>query len=110
MNASARKARRNVNDRRTNGRARRSTLRNAVKAVTEDKATVKGVTSALRTTAKKLRDTGELGEVKTRRCAVAEGVRDVKRWYTGRQIADIAAAYKPRKAEYKAVRAALIGA
>lgn len=110
MNASARKAQDIIRRRKAaNGLGtRRSTLNNAVKVVTADKAVRKGVANALRTAAKPLRERGELGDVKAKRCAVADGVRGLKHLYTDEQVRKVAAAYRPRKAEYRDVRAALL--
>lgn len=109
MNASARKAQQIIRTRRAaNGKGRRTTLNNAVAAVTADKTVRKGVTAALRKAAKPLREAGELGTVKGKRCNVADGVRGMKHLYTARQVAKIAASYKPRKVEYKTVREVLV--
>lgn len=89
---------------------RRTTINNAVKAVTTDVKVRKAVTNALRTNAKKLRDSEKLGTVKGKVCRVADGVRGVRYTYTNAQVRKIAADYKPRNAEYKVVRAALLAA
>ncbi|MFD5856118.1 hypothetical protein [Streptomyces chartreusis] len=71
--------------------------------------TVKGVVKALRTAAKN-------AGIKGRRARIRRTAQGFRRHavtayrYTRAQVAQIAAAYKPRKAEYKAVRAALIAA
>ena len=70
--------------------------------------TPKGKEEADRET--RLRESGDLGAVKSKRCNVADGVRGVKHVYTRQQVRKVAAAYNPRKAEYKAVRAALLAA
>ncbi|QOV40225.1 hypothetical protein IM697_18560 [Streptomyces ferrugineus] len=74
-----------------------------------DRETVKGVVKALRTAAKN-------AGIKGRRARIRRTAQGFKKHavtayrYTRAQVAQIAAAYKPRKAEYKAVRAALIAA
>lgn len=74
-----------------------------------DRETVKGVVKALRTAAKN-------AGIKGRRARIRRTAQGFKRHavtayrYTRAQVAQIAAAYKPRKAEYKTVRAALIAA
>ncbi|WP_371605014.1 hypothetical protein OG345_42105 (plasmid) [Streptomyces sp. NBC_01220] len=77
-----------------------------------DAATVKGVVKALQTAAKAARANGLKGKrARIRRSFTGAGhtVKTVYR-YTREQVAQIAAQYKPRKAEYKAVRAALLAA
>ncbi|WP_180989937.1 hypothetical protein [Streptomyces cahuitamycinicus] len=77
-----------------------------------DAATVKGVAKALQGVAKTARTNGLKGK-RARIRRSFNGARNVVKTvyrYTREQIAQIAAAYKPRKAEYKAVRAALIAA
>ncbi|GBQ04369.1 hypothetical protein SSP531S_58630 [Streptomyces spongiicola] len=74
-----------------------------------DATTVKGVASALRTAAKKAGIKGT--RTRTRRTVDGFRGRAVTAYrYTRAQVAQIAAAYKPRKAEYKAIRAALLAA
>ncbi|GHH22411.1 hypothetical protein [Streptomyces lanatus] len=74
-----------------------------------DRETVKGVVKALRTAAKN-------AGIKGRRARIRRTAQGFKKHavtayrYTRAQVAHIAAAYKPRKAEYKVVRAALIAA
>ncbi len=74
-----------------------------------DRKTVEGVADALRTVA---RNKG----IKGRRARIRrsfDGARNVVKTgyrYTRAQVAQIAAQYKPRKAEYKVVRAALLAA
>ncbi|CAL9326726.1 hypothetical protein [Streptomyces sp. SudanB91_2054] len=75
-----------------------------------DAATVKGIVKALQTTANKARANGVKGK-RARIRRSFNGARNVVKTvyrYTREQIAQIAAQYKPRKAEYKTVRAALI--
>lgn len=81
-----------------------------VARATTDKAVRSAVTAALRTNAKKLRESGTLGRVQTRVCHVAAGVVGPKYRYTAAQVARIAAAYRPRKPENVAVRSALVAA
>ncbi|MFF9901311.1 hypothetical protein [Streptomyces longispororuber] len=72
-------------------------------------ATVKGVTAALRTAAKKAGIKGRRARIRrTIGGALNHAVTAYR--YTREQVALIAEQYKPRKAEYKAVRAALIAA
>ena len=112
MSRSSNKAARIIRERKAaNGLGnRRSTLNNAVAAATGDRSVRKAVAAALRKTAKPMRESGDLGAVKSKRCNVADGVRGVKHVYTRQQVRKVAAAYNPRKAEYKAVRAALLAA
>jgi hypothetical protein len=102
MNASSRKAARLLRDRRRANAKR--TIATRVRKLTTDIKTVNGVTNALRTVAKKLRTAGQLGKVQVRIAWVAERecTGPVYR-YTAAQIARIAASYKPRKPEYKAI-------
>lgn len=88
---------------------KKRSLSTFVYRVTESAAARKQVTSSLRTNAKKLRESGELGKVQTRTGYVTETVVGKKYRYTAAQVAMIAKLYKPRKDEYKAVRAALVG-
>ncbi|MBZ6253539.1 hypothetical protein KVH27_34895 [Streptomyces olivaceus] len=77
-----------------------------------DAATVKGIVKALQTAAKAARTKGLKGK-RARIRRSFNGARNVVKTvfrYTREQIAEIAAQYKPRKAEYKTVRAALIAA
>lgn len=74
-----------------------------------DAATVKGVVKALRTAAKNAGVKGRRAHIRRSFDGARNVVKTVYR-YTRAQVAQIAAAYKPRKAEYKAVRAALIAA
>lgn len=106
MNAKARTARQIVKARRSANTKR--CISTYVARVTGDEAVRKAVTNALRTNAKKLREAGELGKVQTRTCHVTTGVVGKKYRYTAEQLRRIAAAYKPRKAEYKAVKAELV--
>ncbi|MEU0429756.1 hypothetical protein ABZ235_40555 [Streptomyces canus] len=77
-----------------------------------DRATAKGVVKALQGVAKTARTNG----LKGKRARIRRTAQGFKRHavtayrYTRAQVAQIAAQYKPRKAEYKAVRAALIAA
>jgi hypothetical protein len=105
MNASARKAQQILKARRNAGKKR--TIGTRVRKVTTDTSAVKAVTAALQKVAKKLRETGALGRVQTRIGTVAAGVVGKTYRYTAAQMATIAQAYKARKAEYKAVAAAL---
>ena len=105
MNVSSRKAAQLLRDRRRANQKR--TISTHVRKATTDTAAVKGVTAALRKTARDLRTTGQLGKVQTRTGKVAAGVVGKTYRYTAAQIARIAASYKPRKAEYKAVAARL---
>jgi len=107
MNASARKAQHLVTERRRKNRKR--SLSTAVAAVTENAQARKTVTVALRKAAKTLREAGRLGRVQRKVCRIADAVRLNYR-YTVAQVAKIAAAYRPRKAEYVAVRNALVAA
>lgn len=108
MNDRTRNAHRIIKARRTAGR--KCSLSTYVARQTEDAAARKTVTNALRNAAKTLRESGALGKVQTRVCFVAPGVAGKNHRYTAAQVARIAAAYRPRKAEYKAVRAALLAA
>ncbi|MEU6462206.1 hypothetical protein [Streptomyces sp. NPDC046976] len=77
-----------------------------------DQATVKGIVKALQGVAKAARDNGLKGKRARIRRSI-NGTRNVVKTvyrYTREQVAQIAARYKPRKAEYKTVRAALIAA
>ncbi|MGA5127790.1 hypothetical protein ACPCAG_31370 [Streptomyces pseudogriseolus] len=74
-----------------------------------DATTVKGVVAALRTAAKKAGVKGRRARIRRSFNGARNVVKTVYR-YTRDQVAEIAAAYKPRKAEYKAVRAALLAA
>jgi hypothetical protein len=105
MNAAARKAQQILRDRRRANTKR--SISTFVRKATTDTAAVKGVTAALRKTARDLRRSGQLGKVQTRTQKVAAGVVGKTYRYTAAQISRIAAAYKPRKAEYKAVAARL---
>lgn len=106
MNASTRAARRTVKARRAAGTKR--TLATYVTRTAAASTTVKAVAAALRDKAKVLRAKGVLGRVQTRIERVAANrVGPVYR-YTRRQLALVLAAYKPRKAEYVAVKTALL--
>ncbi|MCX4976506.1 MULTISPECIES: hypothetical protein [unclassified Streptomyces] len=80
-----------------------------VLATGADRATVEGAADALRTVAKKK-------GVKGRRARIRRTFSGTKRHtitayrYTRAQVAEIARQYKPRKPEYKAVRAVLLAA
>ncbi|WP_328736610.1 hypothetical protein [Streptomyces bobili] len=74
-----------------------------------DRKTVEGVADALRTVAKKKGVKGRRARIRRTFQGVKNHTLTVFR-YTREQVARIAAQYKPRKAEYKAVRAALIAA
>lgn len=105
MNASSRKAARLLRDRRRANAKR--TISTFVRKTTTDTDAVKGVTAALRKTARDLRITGQLGKVQTRiEHVTPDRIGPVYR-YTAAQIARIAASYKPRKPEYKAIAAHL---
>ena len=106
MNAKARTARQIVKARRA-ANAKRS-LSTHVAKVTADRAARKAVTAALRKNAKGLRETGQLGKVQTRVCYVTASVTGPNYRYNAAQVARIAAAYRPRKAEYKIVRELLL--
>jgi hypothetical protein len=103
--ASARKARQILRDRRRANAKR--TISTFVRKATDDTATVKGVTAALRKVAKDLRKAGELGRVQTRTERITATVIGPVYRYTRDQIARIAAAYKPRKPAYRTVAAQL---
>lgn len=105
MNAATRKARQILRDRRRANQKR--TITTHVAKTTTDKAVAKGVTAALRKTARTLRLTGQLGKVQTRIGRVTASVIGPVYRYTAAQIALIAAAYRPRKAEYRVVAARL---
>lgn len=105
MNAASRKARQILRDRRRANQKR--TISTFVRKATTDTAAVKGVTAALRKTARDLRTAGQLGKVQTRIEKVAAGVVGKTYRYTTAQISQIAAAYRPRKAEYRVVAARL---
>lgn len=106
MKQNSRQGRQTLKARRAAGR--KCSLSTYVARQTEDAAARKTVTNALRNAAKPLRESGALGKVQTRVCFVAPGVAGKNHRYTAAQVARIAAAYRPRKAEYKAVRAALL--
>ncbi|MFF4057654.1 hypothetical protein ACFYZ0_18095 [Streptomyces sp. NPDC001708] len=74
-----------------------------------DRKTVEGVADALRTVAKKKGIKGRRARIRRSFNGARNIVKTVYR-YTRAQVAQIAAQYKPRKPEYKAVRAALIAA
>ncbi|QFG13321.1 hypothetical protein SEA_GILGAMESH_129 [Streptomyces phage Gilgamesh] len=103
-------------ERRTVARAARRirtgarSLATHVIATGADAATVKGIVKALQTTAKTARANGLKGKRARIRRSFAGARRVVKTVYryTREQVAQIAAQYKPRKAEYKTVRAALL--
>ncbi|MGW6912512.1 hypothetical protein ACWGB8_01620 [Kitasatospora sp. NPDC054939] len=100
MNARTRTARQTLRNR-TRANQKR-TIATHVRKATTDAAAAKGVTAALRKTARELRKAGLLGKVQTRIARVtADRVGPVYR-YTAAQVALIAATYRPRKAEYKA--------
>ncbi|MDV6291364.1 hypothetical protein R2F25_38785 [Streptomyces sp. UP1A-1] len=74
-----------------------------------DRATVKGIAAALRTAAKKAGIKGRRARIRrTFGGAMRHAVTAYR--YTREQVARIAEQYKPRKAEYKVVRAALLAA
>jgi hypothetical protein len=105
MNARTRAERQALRNRRRANQKR--TIATHVRKATTDAATVKGVTAALRKTARELRKAGLLGKVQTRIARVtADRVGPIYR-YTAAQIALIAANYRPRKAEYKLAAAQL---
>jgi hypothetical protein len=106
MNANTRKARQILRDRRR-ANAKRTITTHVAKTTTDTK-TVKAVTAALRKTARQLRTAGQLGKVQTRIGRVAANVIGPVYRYTAAQIALIAASYKPRKAEYRAVANRLV--
>lgn len=106
MNASSRTARQIIKARRA-ANAKRSISTHVAK-VTADRAARKAVTAALRKGAKQLRESGQLGKVQTRVGYVTPSVVGPCYRYRAAQIAKIAAVYRPRKAEYKAVREALL--
>jgi hypothetical protein len=101
MNAATRTARQIIKARQRANQKR--TIATFVRKATTDTAAVKGVTAALRKTARTLRTAGLLGKVQTRTGKVAAGVIGKTYRYTATQIARIAAAYRPRKAEYRTV-------
>jgi hypothetical protein len=120
------KARRELRNRtrahRAAASARRNTLRTARRVRTgarsltthalatgADTATAKGIANALRTAAKNAGIKGRRARIRRTIDGVKNRTVTVYR-YTRAQVAQIAAAYKPRKAEYKAVRAALLAA
>jgi hypothetical protein len=105
MLAATRKDRQILRSRRRANQKR--TIATFVRKATTDTAAAKGVTAALRKTARQLRTTGQLGKVQTRIGKVTASVIGPVYRYTAAQIARIAAAYRPRKAEYKAVAARL---
>lgn len=107
-NASYRQGQRNIKARRAANRKR--CISTYVAKVADSRSDAEAVTAALRKIAKKHREAGILGEVQTRICRVAPGVVGPKYRYTPAQVAACAAAYRPRKDAYKAVRAALIDA
>ena len=108
MNAKARTARQTIKTRRA-ANAKRS-LSTHVARATADRVARKAVTAALRKSAKALRETGALGKVQTRVCYVTATVVGPNYRYNASQVARIAAAYRPRKAEYKMVRETLLSA
>lgn len=109
--ASYRKGQQIIKNRRilAKGDTRKRFISAHVAQATEDRSARKTVTAALQKTAKPMRETGALGKVRTRVCAVAAGVRGKTYRYDAAQIARIAAAYNPRNAQCKAARAALLG-
>lgn len=74
-----------------------------------DAATIERVADALRSVAKRKGIKGRRARIRRSFTGARTIVKTVYR-YTRAQVAQIADAYKPRKAEYKAVRAALIAA
>ncbi|MFZ3557137.1 hypothetical protein [Streptomyces sp. BH055] len=68
---------------------------------------VSGAAAALRTQAKKAGVKGRAARIRRTLNGHARRTVTVYR-YTAAQVAEIVAAYKPRKTEYKAVRAALL--
>lgn len=107
MNAATTAKRQILKARRSAGKKR--CLSTYVAKATENQAARKAVTAALRKAAKPLREAGALGRVQARTCYVAAGVVGRKYRYTEAQLRRACEAYKPRKAEYKAVKAALMG-
>ncbi|MFJ1552780.1 hypothetical protein [Streptomyces mirabilis] len=80
-----------------------------IMATGADRQTVEGVADALRTVARKKGVKGRRARIRRSFDGARNVVKTVYR-YTRAQVAQIADAYKPRKAEYKVVRAALIAA
>ncbi|MET8717416.1 hypothetical protein ABZV52_30070 [Streptomyces sp. NPDC004735] len=76
---------------------------------THDAATIKAVSAGLRTAAKKAGIKGRRARIRRSATGPRNIVKTVYR-YTRDQVAQLAAAYKPRKAECKALRAALLAA
>ncbi|MFB6700251.1 hypothetical protein [Streptomyces rubiginosohelvolus] len=74
-----------------------------------DAATLKAVSAGLRTAAKNQGVKGRRARIRRSLTGPRRIVKTVYR-YTRDEVARLAAAYKPRKAEYKAVRAALLAA
>ncbi|MGW3628032.1 hypothetical protein [Streptomyces sp. NPDC000880] len=74
-----------------------------------DRDNVSGAVAALRTQAKKAGIRGRAARIRRTFDGHARRVRTVYR-YTAAQVAEIVANYKPRKPEYKAIRAALAAA
>lgn len=101
MIAATRTARRIIKARRTASQKR--TIATHVRKAGADTTTVKAVTAALRKTARTLRAAGELGRVQTRTERITARVVGPVYRYTAAQIALIAAAYRPRKPEFKTV-------
>lgn len=108
MNASYRQGQRNIRERRN--AAKKRSISTYVARVTEDQQARETVTAALRAKAKTLRESGALGRVQQRTCRVTPDHVGVNYRYNARQIAEIAAAYRPRKDAYKAARVALMAA
>jgi hypothetical protein len=105
MIATTRTARRTIKARRAANQKR--SISTFVRKTGADTTTVKAVTAALRKTARTLRTSGQLGRVQTRTAKVTATVVGPVYRYTAAQIARIAAAYRPRKAEYRVVAARL---
>ena len=78
-------------------------------AIGANRETVKGVAKALHAAAKKAGIKGRAARIRRTFTGAKRRTVTVFR-YTRAQVAEIAAQYKPRKPEYKAVRSALLGA
>lgn len=126
--ANARRAARVLRDRTRTNRAAASARRSTAQAArrirtgprslathilatgtTPDTATIKAVSAGLRNAAKKAGIKGRRARISRSLTGPRNIVKTVYR-YTRAQVAELAAAYKPRKAECVALRAALLAA
>ncbi|MFG2408827.1 hypothetical protein ACGFR8_31675 [Streptomyces brevispora] len=87
----------------------RSLATHIIATGTHTDTAIKAVSAGLRTAAKNAGIKGRRARIRRSLTGTRNIVKTVFR-YTRTEVAQLAAAYKPRKAEYKAVRAALLAA